>query len=105
MIQQSSQDSYNGSHYPGVLCLHCRQVIPLPASVARLKDESSESRETLGQPNLTVFTLRCGGCQKEAPYHLTETIEFDGVPVPSGAHARPRSMAWRLRSMAKASGS
>jgi hypothetical protein len=105
MIQQSSQSSYNGSHYPGVLCLHCRQVIPLPASVARLKNEPAESTEAAGDPNPTVFTLRCGGCQKEAPYHLTETIEFDGVPAPHGGRNRPRPVPWRLRAVAKAAGS
>jgi hypothetical protein len=105
MIQQSSQSTYNGSHYPGVLCLHCRQVIPLPASVARLKAEPADSQQTSGDPRPTVFTLRFGGCQKEAPYHLTETIEFDGVPARRGDRGRPRPVPWRLRSIAKAAGS
>jgi hypothetical protein len=105
MVQQTSQSSYRGNHYPGVLCLHCRQVIPLPESVARLKAEPAESAETSSDPHPTVFTLRCGGCHKEAPYHLTESIEFDGVPNPSGKRGRPSAMPWRRFSIAKAAGS
>jgi hypothetical protein len=70
-----------------------------------LKAEPADLQQTSSDPHPTVFTLRCGGCQKEAPYHLTETIEFDGVPAPNGGRTRPRPVPWRLRSMAKAAGS
>jgi hypothetical protein len=64
--------------YRGVLCLSCRQPIPLPAIVNNLeaerKNDENEMRGAL------VFTLRCRSCDKEQPYRASEIVDFDGPP-------------------------
>jgi hypothetical protein len=56
--------------YRGVLCMSCRQPIPLPAIVLTLGVLGGER----------VFTLRCRACNRERPYRSVDIIEFEGVP-------------------------
>jgi hypothetical protein len=67
--------------YRGVLCLHCRQPIPLPSSVARRtasrEDASSSVDPDAGQ---RVFTLRCRVCQEEGLYIESKFIDCEGTP-------------------------
>lgn len=63
--------------YRGVLCMSCRQPIPLPAIVIRMEvppeDKQLERREL-------VFKLRCRACDKEKPYRSRDIVAFEGTP-------------------------
>jgi hypothetical protein len=61
--------------YRGVLCMSCRQPIPLPPIVSSLEGSSKDS-ET-GQ---RAFSLRCRACGWETPYRSAEIVEVEGAP-------------------------
>jgi cytochrome c5 len=75
MIQEAKQQ------YRGVLCVHCRQPIPLPATVSRQASEAAEpesgNAEAMGS---RVFTLRCRVCHEEGLYSERKIIECEGAP-------------------------
>ena len=64
--------------FRGVVCLHCKAPIPVPAIVGSLQaaSEGTESSQRKSQ----VFNLRCPYCHKEKPYRTREIVEFEGTP-------------------------
>jgi hypothetical protein len=91
-------------HYRGILCLFCRQPIPLSAKMASLEAVEQDTQPDAAEERLSrVITVRCRACQKEAPYRVSEFADFEGTPRPTGS-SRPVVVPWRQRSMAKASG-
>jgi len=72
--------------YRGVLCMSCRQPIPLPAIVLTLGIEPRGGEESSGPER--VFTLRCRACGRERPYRSTEVVEFEGTPLPRVSYLR-----------------
>jgi hypothetical protein len=72
--------------YRGVLCLHCRQPIPL-SSLAASKECGFKEQEASGRDEFTVrsftvcsFTLRCRVCDGEGLYTALDVIDCDGTP-------------------------
>jgi hypothetical protein len=61
--------------YRGVLCVSCKQAIPVPAIVVNMEAESGDVEQTV-----RVFNLRCRACEKEHPYRSTDIVEFNGTP-------------------------
>jgi len=78
MMQEIVKQSYRG-----VLCMSCRQPIPLPEIVIRMEvlPETKVSETALG-PREHVFSLRCRACNREKPYRSIDIVEFDGTPRP-----------------------
>ena len=80
MMVDVTKDSYRG-----VLCMSCRQPIPLPEIVIRLEvvlnAQQSEQREH-------VFKLRCRACDREKPYCSRDIMEFEGSPRSRASHVR-----------------
>jgi hypothetical protein len=77
--------------FRGVICLHCKAPIPVPAIVLSIKtallQEAGASRE-----NSSVFNLRCSCCHKEKPYRISEIVDCDGTPQPVAPFAQPGSV-------------
>ena len=76
MIAEASKEQYRG-----VLCIHCRQPIPLSASQVRKEKEmrESEANEVM-ELRSSSFNLRCRACHGEATYTPADTIDCDGTP-------------------------
>jgi hypothetical protein len=78
--------------YRGVLCIHCRQPIPLPTTVTRqpaaTKDENSSNVDD-AEPR--VFTLRCRVCQEEGLYTESKFIDCEGTPRARASRSRKGS--------------
>jgi hypothetical protein len=69
--------------YRGVLCLSCRQPIPLPGIVATMElSLKSDGSDLLSEHHNRVFSLRCKACQREKPYSTSDIIDFEGIPTP-----------------------
>jgi len=70
--------------YRGVLCMSCRQPIPLPAMLANMDSafRNNTSSEPLDHP-ARVFSLRCRACYREKPYAASEIMDFEGDPRPN----------------------
>lgn len=76
--------------YRGVLCMSCRQPIPLPTIVNNLEAAPEKGGEADTAPPLggeRVFSLRCRACGREKPYQSAEIIELEGTPRPRLEHA------------------
>jgi hypothetical protein len=80
--------------YRGVLCLHCRQPIPL-SSLAASKECGFKEQEASGRDEFTVrsftvcsFTLRCRVCDGEGLYTALDVIDCDGTPRIRSSQAR-----------------
>ncbi len=88
MIAESERQQYRG-----VLCIHCRQPIPLSASAAR-KEKELESAEPseMNEHTSRTFTLRCRVCHGEAMYTKSDTIDCDGSPRVRKSPVRHKSM-------------
>ena len=86
MIQEPKQQ------YRGVLCVHCRQPIPHPATYSRRaaepEDENSSKADDHGP---RVFTLRCRVCQEEGLYSESKFIDCEGTPRTRASHSRKAS--------------
>jgi hypothetical protein len=86
MIQEAKQQ------YRGVLCVHCRQPIPLPTTGSRRaaapEAENSGQRHDPGPP---VFTLRCRVCQEEGLYTESKFIDCEGTPRMRPSRSRKAS--------------
>ena len=76
-------------HYRGVLCLHCRQPIPIPASVARKGEQSGNHRPGVpGDLGPRAFSLRCRACHGEALYAESKFVDCEGSPRVRNTSAR-----------------
>jgi hypothetical protein len=77
--------------FRGVVCLHCKAPIPVPAIVRNIQEtllkEAGASRE-----NSSVFNVRCPSCHKEKPYRIREIVDFEGAPQPMTPFAQPNSV-------------
>ena len=58
--------------YKAVLCRRCRQPIPVPAIVNRMRAEEQDVER--------VFTVRCRVCENESLYHSRQVIDVEGEP-------------------------
>jgi hypothetical protein len=75
MVQEAKKQ------YRGVLCIHCRQPIPLPSNVyRRAASREDESSAMDHDPGPRVFTLRCRVCQEEGLYTESKFIDCEGTP-------------------------
>lgn len=76
MIAEASKEQYRG-----VLCSHCRQPIPLSASLVRKEKELREAGPSeMSELTSRSFNLRCRACHGEALYTETDTIDCEGTP-------------------------
>lgn len=78
--------------FRGVVCLHCKASIPVPAIVGNVQgaDDGTESSQRKSQ----VFNLRCPSCHKEKPYRTREIVDIEGTPETSMAPERPAPVRW-----------
>ena len=78
--------------FRGVVCLHCKASIPVPAIVGTVQ-AASDGTETF-QRKSQVFNLRCPSCQKEKPYRTREIVDFEGTPETAMFPDRPTPVRW-----------
>lgn len=78
--------------FRGVVCLHCKAPVPVPAIVSSLQaaNDGNESSPRKSQ----VFNLRCPSCHKEKPYRTREIVDFDGTPETAMTPERPAPVRW-----------
>jgi hypothetical protein len=64
--------------YRGVTCFRCMEPIPVSAKLAGPWGESNnqESNPTYS------FPLRCGVCEEEGIYLVSDVHDFEGKPTP-----------------------
>lgn len=79
--------------FRGVVCLHCKALIPVPAIVGSLQEAESDGTES-SQRKSQVFNLRCPSCHKEKPYRTREIFDFEGTPQTAGSPERPALASW-----------
>ncbi len=79
--------------FRGVVCLHCKAQIPVPAIVGSFQASSSENSES-SQRKSQVFNLRCPACQKEKPYRTREIVDFEGTPQTVVSPEFPAPLRW-----------
>lgn len=88
MIAEATKQQYRG-----VLCIHCRQPIPLSASLVRKEKELKESEpNAMTELHSRSFNLRCRVCHGEATYTSADIIDCDGTPRLRHSHARRNSL-------------
>jgi hypothetical protein len=64
--------------YRGVVCVSCREPIPLPAEAAQRYAKFREQEpHDLAVP---MFTLRCNACERDTLYSPRDIVDFEGVP-------------------------
>ena len=73
--------------FRGVMCLHCKAPIPVPAIVGCMQEGESEDAE-FSQRKSQVFNVRCPSCYKEKPYRTREIVNFEGAPETTTAPER-----------------
>lgn len=78
--------------FRGVVCLHCKASIPVPAIVGSRHAWSGEAEES--QRNSQVFNIRCPHCHKEKPYRTSEIVDFEEISQPAIASNDPTSVGW-----------
>lgn len=80
--------------FRGVVCLHCKASIPVPAIVGSFQAADSKDAEP-SQRKSQVFNVRCPSCHKEKPYRTREIVEFEGTPEEAAmAPERPAPVRW-----------
>jgi hypothetical protein len=79
--------------FRGVVCLHCKASIPVPAIVGSLKSTESKDEES-SQRKSQVFNVRCPSCHKEKPYRTREIVEFQGTPETAISPERLAPVRW-----------
>jgi len=90
-----TQDSIKQS-YRGVLCLSCRQPIPLPAIIVRMESAAKGTESTsLQEHQARVFSLRCRSCEREKPYRAIDIVDFEGEPKARLSRFRPAPASGR----------
>jgi hypothetical protein len=75
MIAELSKPSY-----PGVVCSHCGATIPVTGKAARLYERATSSEPVDNESQTRSFPKRCGACEMEGVYAITEIQEFEGRP-------------------------
>ena len=78
--------------FRGVVCLHCKAPVPVPAIVGNLQTASDGAESS--QRKSQVFNLRCPSCHKEKPYRTREIVDFEGTPETIMAPERPSPVRW-----------
>ncbi len=78
--------------FRGVVCLHCKAPVPVPAIVGNLQTASDGAESS--QRKSQVFNLRCPTCHKEKPYRTREIVDFEGTPETITAPERPSPVRW-----------
>jgi hypothetical protein len=80
------------STFRGVVCLHCKAPVPVPAIVGNMQaaDEGTDAFQRKSQ----VFNLRCPSCHKEKPYRTREIVDFEGTPETAMPAERPAPVRW-----------
>lgn len=78
--------------FRGVVCLHCKAPVPVPAIVRSLQAASDEPESS--QRKSQVFNLRCPSCHKEKPYRTREIVDFDGTPETAMTPQLPAPVRW-----------
>jgi hypothetical protein len=79
--------------FRGVVCLHCKAPIPVPAIVSSLPASENEGMELM-QRKSQVFVVRCACCLKEKPYRTREIVAFEGTPQAAFFPERPAPVRW-----------
>jgi hypothetical protein len=77
--------------FRGVVCLHCKAPIPVPAVVGSTRVALREGTE-FSQGNSQVFNVRCPACHKEKPYWTREIVNFERTAEITFPFARPASV-------------
>ena len=78
--------------FRGVVCLHCKASIPVPAIVGNVHAANDGSEPS--QRKSQVFNLRCPSCHKEKPYRTREIVAFEGIPETAMFHEPPTPVRW-----------
>jgi hypothetical protein len=78
--------------FRGVVCLHCKAPVPVPAIVGTMQD-SNDGTESFPRKS-QVFNLRCPSCHKEKPYRTREIVDFEGTLEAAMAPERPAPLRW-----------
>src|ERR1700688_3184194 len=81
------------SIFRGVVCLHCKAPIPVPAIVGSLQATENAGTEASLRKS-QVFNLRCPSCHKEKPYRTREIVEFEGIPETTLTFERVVPVRW-----------
>ena len=79
--------------FRGVVCLHCKASIPVPAIVGSLQTSVGEGTEA-SSGRSQVFNLRCPSCHKEKPYRTREIVDFEGIPQTTMSPERAAPVNW-----------
>lgn len=79
--------------FRGVVCLHCKAPIPVPAIVDETPGDENDAPESFPKKS-QVFNLRCPSCHKEKPYRTREIVDVEGTPETAVAPERPAPMSW-----------
>ena len=79
--------------FRGVVCLHCKASIPVPAIVGSTQAWSGGT-EAASQQNSQVFNIRCPQCHKEKPYRTREIVDFEGTPETALTPYPPNPVRW-----------
>ena len=82
-----SQDVAKQS-YRAVLCMSCRQPIPVPAIVITLGVVPQGNEACPPVSKELVFTLRCRACGRERPYRSSDIVELEGTPRSRASYLR-----------------
>lgn len=78
--------------FRGVVCLHCKAPIPVPAIVGSMQESAGEES---APRKSQVFNLRCPSCHKEKPYRTREILDFQGTPeTVAKPFERPAPVRW-----------
>ena len=72
------------SSYHGVLCVACREPIPVSARVSSLREKLE--CEEIDAPR--TFAARCKRCEHENIYSISEVEDFQGEPRRRSVRAR-----------------
>lgn len=78
--------------FRGVVCLHCKAPVPVPAIVGSLQAADGEAESS--QRKSQVFNLRCPSCHKEKPYRTREIVDFEGTPESAMTLEHPAPVRW-----------
>jgi hypothetical protein len=78
--------------FRGVVCLHCKAAIPVPAIVGSLQSSGAEAEAM--EARSQVFNLRCPSCHKEKPYRTKEIVTFEGTPQTTPTFESPAPKRW-----------